>query len=586
MAWPFGTAAVIGLGTTGSALTALLAQSGVRVVGVEVDEEALERGRDRVQRRVANASDAGDLPAPAVRSTLDRIAYTTRIADISAADLVIEAVPERLALKCEVLRKADVLCGKDVVFVTTTTGLSVTGIASASGRMTRTVGLHVFDPGVLAADGVLEVVRTPVTEDAVECDVRELVRSFGRIPVLVGDHPGFVGGALLMAYLNSAATMYEQGYASRDDIDAAMTLGCGLPVGPLAQLDRIGLDVVYDSLCALYERTMDRQFAPAPILRQMMSAGLLGSKTGRGFHSYDGPAGPADDADSEAVRPVRQIGIVGSGTMACGVAEVCARAGYTTVLVARTDVKAKEALAAVEKSLARGVKRGRLTPGDLAAIIGRIDGASDMNELAGCDLVIEAVVEDLAVKREIFARLDRVCPRGTVMATSTSSLPVIECATATSRPQDVLGMHFFNPAPVMKLVEVVRTALTSESAAALVQSVAESVDKHAVTCTDRAGFIVNALLFPYLNRAVAMLNERHLSVDEIDMVMTAGHGYPMGPFRLLDVVGLDVSLAIQRRLWEAFQDPALEPAKTLADLVAGECLGRKSGRGFHDYDKG
>jgi 3-hydroxybutyryl-CoA dehydrogenase len=558
MAQRFSTIAVIGLGTTGSALASMIARSGRRVIAV--DTSVLD---------------------PAAVGPVD---LTTRLADIGSADLVIEAVPERLTAKCEVLGQANNVCAPGTVFATTTTGLAVTDIAFGSGRPSRTVGMHLFPQGLSDRTTAVEVVSTPLTDGAVLTDVEALVRDLGQVPVSLPDRVGFAGGALTMAYLNDAATMYEQRYASRDGIDTAMRLGCGLPRGPLAHLDAIGLDVARDTLEALYERTGDRRFLPAPVLTHMVAAGLLGVKTGRGFYDYAAPEAP-DTSDEPSTVRLRSIGVVGSGTMATGIAEVCARAGYPTILVARSEVRAKEALATVEHSLDRAVQRGRLTPEQLAASTELLTGASTVDAVAGCDLVIEAVVEDIGVKRAVFRELDTTCGARAVLATSTSSLPVIDCAMATGRPESVVGMHFFNPAPVMKLVEVVGTALTSPETLGTAHAIATALGKRPVSCHDRSGFIVNALLFPYLNSAVALLDEGIVTAEDIDTVMTTGLGYPMGPLQLLDVIGLDVSVAILRTLHTTFREPGLLPARPLEQLVAAGHLGRKRGRGLRTYER-
>lgn len=570
MAKRFSTIAVIGLGTTGSVLANLVARSGRRVIAVDTDASALDLAG-------AQLTDTG-------RGTVDR---TTRPADITSADLVIEAVPERMTTKCEVLRHAHHACAPDTVFATTTTGLAVTDIAFGSGRPSRTVGLHLFPQGPMDRATAVEVVGTPLSDGSVLTDVQALIRDLGQVPVSVPDRAGFVGGALTMAYLNDAATMYAQRYASRDGIDTAMRLGCGLPRGPLAHLDAIGLDVARDTLDALYARTGDRRFLPAPVLTHMVAAGLLGLKTGRGFYDYGAPDddGAADTGDElPPARPVRRIGVVGSGTMATGIAEVCARAGYPTTLVARSEVRAKEALATVENSLNRAVQRGRLTPEQLTSSMESLTGVSGLEAVAGCDLVVEAVVEDIDVKRTVFRELDAGCGEQTVLATSTSSLPVIECAMATGRPEAVVGMHFFNPAPVMKLVEVVRTALTSRETLGVAHATATALGKRPVGCPDRSGFIVNALLFPYLNSAVALLDEGIVTAEDIDTVMALGQGYPMGPLQLLDVIGLDVSVAILHTLHSTFREPCLLPSRPLEQLVAAGHLGRKRGKGLRNHE--
>ncbi|MER5640762.1 3-hydroxybutyryl-CoA dehydrogenase [Kitasatospora sp. NPDC002227] len=545
------TAAVLGLGTVGAALARSLAEAGVRVTGI-------------------------DPTAPAVPG----VTVTTDPGAVAGADLVVEAVPERFELKAELLRRADRLCGPETVFATTTS-LSVTKVAAAGGRLPRTVGLHPV--GHAPEGGAVEVVTTPVTDPALREYAEQLVRGLGRTPVSSCDRPGFVGLGLLMTYLGGAISLHERRYASRECIDAAMTLGCGLPRGPLAQLDLMGLDTALDTLTGLHELTGEARFLPPPLLLHMVTAGLLGVKSGRGFHHYPAGAVQAPAAAEATVRPVQRVGIIGSGTMAAGIAEVFARSGFDTVLVARTEVRAKTALDRVAGSLERGVKRGKIGAETARAALERLTGAEEFEAVADCDLVIEAVAEELPVKREVFRRLDQVCRPGALLSTTTSSLPVVECAAATSRPESVLGLHFFNPAPVMRLVEVVGTVLTADDALATARQLCTRLGKHPVTISDRAGFIVNSLLFPYLNAAVRLLEEHRATPEQIDTVMTAGCGYPMGPLTLLDAIGLDVSLQIQHSLHDAFRDPSLAPARPLEQLVAVGRLGRKTGRGFHSY---
>jgi 3-hydroxybutyryl-CoA dehydrogenase len=271
--------------------------------------------------------------------------------------------------------------------------------------------------------------------------------------------------------------------------------------------------------------------------------------------------------------------------MASGIAEVLAKSGFDVILRARSDDKAAAVRAKVTASLEKAVARGKLSEADRDATLGRLRETTELDELAQCDLVIEAVVEELGVKQALFAALDEIMKPGAVLATTTSSLPVIECATATSRPADVVGMHWFNPAPAMKLVEVVPTVLSAGDAIATVRDVAVRAGKKPVSCGDRAGFIVNALLFPYLNGAARMLEGHYATADDIDAAMKVGCGHPMGPFELMDVVGLDVTLAIQQTLYLEFREPGDAPAPLLEHLVRAGYLGRKTKRGFRDYSR-
>jgi 3-hydroxybutyryl-CoA dehydrogenase len=450
------------------------------------------------------------------------------------------------------------------------------------------VGMHFFNPAPVQA--FVEIVRTVVSSPHVIDAVSDFARNLEKEPVVVGDRAGFIGNALLFGYLNHAVSLFEQRYATREDIDAAMRYGCGYPMGPLALLDLIGLDTAYEILETMYRQGRDRLHAPRPILKQMVTAGLLGRKAGKGFYTYEGPHSPVvvadstpQDADVSSLRDITQVGVVGSGTMAVGIIEVFARAGYPVTFIARSDEKVDGVFSAIAKSHARAIERGRLDETTAQQITSRITGATRLGDLAGVNLVVEAVVEDLDVKSALFRELDSVLPPGAILATTTSSLPVIELAAQTSRPRDVVGLHFFNPAQVMKLVEVVRTVSTADDVMDTARDICAKLGKVAVECGDRAGFIVNALLFPYLNDAVRMLEANYATIEDIDVAMKMGCGLPMGPFELLDVVGLDVSLAIQQTLYREFREPGFAPAPLLEHLVTAGYLGRKTGRGFRVY---
>ncbi len=280
---------------------------------------------------------------------------------------------------------------------------------------------------------------------------------------------------------------------------------------------------------------------------------------------------------------IKRLGVVGSGIMGSGIAEVAGKAGVEVVLRSRSQSTADAMVAGLEKSLAKQVDRGKLEAADRDAVLGRVSAVSDLGALADCDLVLESVVEDLAVKKHLFTELDRIVKEGAILATNTSTLPVVEMAMETGRPELVCGIHFFNPAPMMPLVEVVRAITTSDETIATARGFAEACGKNPVLVKDQAGFIVNALLFPYLNNAVKLYDAGVATREDIDAAMQGGCNFPMGPLALLDLVGLDTSLAILDALYAEFKDPNYVPAPLLKRMVSAERLGRKSGQGFFDY---
>ena len=409
----------------------------------------------------------------------------------------------------------------------------------------------------------------------------------GGSPEALTERPGQTAVLLLAPYLNHAAGMYASEYATGDDIDAAMRFGCGYPAGPLTVIDAVGADTVVGALEQLYAVTGDEMHSPAAVLRRMVDDGTLGRAEGKGFYEYDADGavvtGEADDSALAEGRTVGAVGVIGTGTMASGIVEVFAKAGHPVTFVARSEEKVAGVRATLEKSLGKAVDRGKLSAEDRDAILGRVTGTTSREDLASVDLVVEAIAEDLEIKLALFEDLDRICKPGAILATTTSSLPIGAMADATSRPADVIGMHFFNPAPIMRLVEVVSTEQTAPEVTDTVVRLCHSLGKHPVLCGDRAGFIVNALLFPYLNDAVRLLEAEYAPMDEIDQTMKDGAGLPMGPFALLDVVGNDVSLAIEQVLYDAFGLPGLAPAPLLEQTVELGHLGRKTARGFHDY---
>jgi 3-hydroxybutyryl-CoA dehydrogenase len=348
-----------------------------------------------------------------------------------------------------------------------------------------------------------------------------------------------IADTLILPYLNHAIRMYEEGYASAVDIDNGMRFGCGYPKGPMTVAQERGLITI-------------------------------------------------DSSEGEAAAPelkiaIDKVGVVGTGTMASGMIQVFAQAGYDVVFVGRSQEKLDGVVAFIDKGLSKLVAKGKIDEDAKAATLARVTGATEREALADVDIVVEAIAEDLAIKTELYKDLDRICKPGAILATTTSSMPITKLGEATSRPESVIGMHFFNPATIMKLVEVVTTEATSADVNETVLALCGKIGKVAVSCGDRSGFIVNCLLFPYLNDAVKLLESGQATMEEIDAAIKEQAAFPMGPFALLDVVGNDVSLAIEKELFETFGNPEFEPAKTLAEKVEAGDLGRKTGKGFYDY---
>ena len=587
---PFDRVGVVGLGTMGAGIAEIFARNGYQVVGIELNDAGLARGRQHIEHSTGRAVARGKLSEQDQSALISRISFTTDLADAKDCQFVVEAVIEQLAVKQEVIARLGEIVDEQAILATNTSSLSVTEISTATPHPGRVVGVHFFNPAPVQA--LVEVVRTVVTEESVLDRVSELLTSLGKMPVVCGDKAGFIANTLLFGYLNHAVSMYEGKYASREDIDAAMRFGCGYPMGPLALLDLIGLDTAYEILDTMYKQGRDRLHAPAPILKQFVTAGLLGRKSGRGFYTYEAPDSrvvvpdqhtPSQDDQPTLRHEISQVGVVGTGTMASGIVEVFAKAGYDVLFVGRSEAKVEGVVAAITKNFDKQIQRGKASEDDKAAALARLRGTTSLDDLGQVDIVVEAIAEDQAIKTTLFENLDEICKPGAILATTTSSLPIISMARATKRPQDVIGMHFFNPAAIMKLVEVVSTVSTNEEVTETVLALCAKVGKVAVKCGDRAGFIVNALLFPYLNDAVKMLEAHYASADDIDTAMKQGCALPMGPFELLDVVGNDVSLAIQKELYLEFREPGFAPAPLLEHLVTAGYLGRKTKRGFRDY---
>ena len=280
---------------------------------------------------------------------------------------------------------------------------------------------------------------------------------------------------------------------------------------------------------------------------------------------------------------MKTIGVVGCGLMGSGVAEVCAQAGYKTIVREVSEDFLEKGLARIDKSVARRVERGKLTAEQAEQTKANLQGTTSLGDLKDCDLIIEAIIENIDEKRKLFAELDKITKPSAILATNTSSVCVIEVAAATQRPDKVIGLHFFNPVPVMKLVEVVKTISSSDESVKAGREFVTSLGKDPITCPDTTAFVVNKLLIPYLLDAVRMLEEGQVTAEDIDKAMKLGCGYPMGPLTLLDFVGIDTTYYIANIMFDEFKDARYAAPPLMKRMVLAGRFGKKSGKGFYDY---
>ena len=282
---------------------------------------------------------------------------------------------------------------------------------------------------------------------------------------------------------------------------------------------------------------------------------------------------------------IKTVGVLGAGLMGSGIAQVCAQSGFTTKVREVSEALCQRGKASIEKSFARAIEKskGKVTDADRDAALSRLSFTTNLRDLADCDIVIEAVVEDIEVKNAMWKELDGLCPAHTIFASNTSSLTIAAMAAATTRPGQMVGLHFFNPVPVMKLVEVVRTVTTSDATFDAAFAFARQLGKEPIAAKDNSGFVVNLLLVPYLVDAINQLEHGVASVEDIDKGMMLGTGYPMGPFTLLDFVGLDTTYKIAEIMFDEYREKRYAPPPLLKRMVLAGMYGRKSGKGFYDY---
>ena len=508
-------AAVVGLGTMGAGIAEVFGRAGIDVTAIEVDTDALARGVGILDASLARAVSRGKLTEADRDEIRGRIRPTTAFSDAARVDLAIEVVPEQMAIKRQIFAQLDRVCGPEAILATNTSSLSVTSIAAATANPDRVVGMHFFNPAPVMR--LVEVVSTVRTAAGLADQIGDLARRLGKTPVQVSDRAGFVANALLLPYLNHAVRLLETGYATREDIDLAATAGLGLPMGPLALLDLIGLDTSLSILEALHGEFGGTRYVPAPLLRRLVSAGRTGRKAGRGIHDYaaggtEGNAGgvPAGGYGGSSPRADRRAAGPGGGAAGTEAAPP------STVTLIGSGGSAEAELASAAATAGINVTRNPAHPSDLVVIAAAPD--------------------------------QRVLP----------------AALEAGRAEQAVGLHL----AASGLAEVISTRVTSPAAAAAGKALAARLGLQAVRAPDRPGFLAGALLYPHLADAARMVQDGYATAADVDTAMTLGCGYPLGPFQLLDKAGPVAVLDGLRAMHAAYGDPAFAPPPLLAEHAA------------------
>ncbi len=513
--------AVVGLGTMGAGIVEVFARAGLQVVGVESTPELADRGRAILRASTDRAVARGKLDQSAQQQILDHVTITSSMADVAGVQLVVEAVPEVLELKHQIFGGLDDLVGEDAILASNTSSLSITQIAAGTRHPDRVVGMHFFNPAPVMQ--LVEVVTTLRTRPEVTEAVRELSVALGKRPVVVGDRAGFVANYLLFGYLNAAMAMLEHGHVSREDLDTAMRVGAGLPMGPLTLMDLVGLDVCHHIGEVIYGHSRSPLHSPSAMLEQMVVSGRLGRKSGRGFYSYSRPGSGELEADAGTPVPDGE----GGGGLAVGIVGVSALA---------------------EDLRSRLEERGY-------AVTHLRDAGGDLSALAAAAVVIEAQEPDdegdgpegTRDVDDLFAELGEVTAASAVLAT-VNTYSAAALAAISGRAEETVVLRVHTPTGNGQVVEIGTTVATGGATVSTLRAMVRAIGAEPVVCKDRAGLVVDALLVGHLNDAVRMLDQGYASAQDIDTAIQYGLGYPMGPLAMVDHLGGDEVLAVAEEI--------------------------------------
>lgn len=552
------TVGVIGLGTMGAGIVEVFAKAGLSVIAVDGSAELAERGKGFLEKSLGRAVSKGKLDEAARDEIVGRVSFGDDLAAMKDADLVIEAVPERLEIKESIFTTLDGIVREDCVLATNTSSLSITEIARATKVPSRVIGMHFFNPAPVQP--LVEVIRSVMSDETLVEQVRELAERLGKKPVVVGDRAGFVANALLVSYLARSIRAYETGLASRSDIDAAMAAGVGLPMGPLTLCDLVGLDVIHEVCGVLYNATGDPSVASPSILRQLVTAGRLGRKSGHGFYTYDGVGSGTvvDDAATTApAKPLKgKVGLVGEGDLVDALGSELSDAGVEVVRVVSADDAASLKGVAVT----------------LAVDAVELDGDCCGGGCCGGDDASHGDVEsglEIGAKPVLRAVRDAIGDAGVIAALGEGSVETASTGDPTI-DATVVPVVLHEKQKAGQVLEIGRSVAISPDAVETVRSLAAAAGWTPVVGKDRAGLVVDALLYPHLNDAAKMLDSGYATVEDIETAMKAGCGYPQGLFELLDEAGPDDVHGVLAEMYFETGEQHLVPSPLLTEHLLAD----------------
>ena len=494
----------------GAGIVEVFAKAGLSVVGVDGTPELAERGKGFLTKSTGKAVARGRLSEADEKALLDRVTWSSDVADLADVDLVIEAIPERLEFKTDLFTKLDDIVRPDAILASNTSSLSLTTIAAATKHPERVIGMHFFNPAPVLA--LVEVISTLFTDTKLVREVRDLATRLGKKPVVVGDRAGFVANALLITYLARAIRLYETGTVSREDLDNAMRVGAGFPMGPLTLSDLIGLDVVKEVCDVLYDATKDPSAAPSALLQQMVTAGRLGRKTGHGFYDYADADNSAEPARNGRALAVSTVALLGTGEALAQLGDALEAGGLSVVHAAASSAGLADA-----QIVFVGTDAGCAT-GECAA------GACDCDQMGPAQEAVSAGLANIG-RSAILAPMD--------------GLAEWAIGTPDEHARAVVPVRLHEPTKGGQVVEIGTGLDSGAREIAAVRSAVERAGLVPVVGRARSGLVVDALLYPHLNDAVAMLDSGYASAQDIDTAMTAGCGYPEGPFTMIDRLGAE-----------------------------------------------